>query len=237
MLEPTDYDMIAARYAAKIDERPLNALYERPTTLGLLPAVSGKDVLDAGCGHGWYADWLLRHGARVTAVDRSARMVALANERLSGRARVIQADLTDLRHILEGETFDVVLSSLVLHYVGDLLAAFSEWARVLRPSCALVFSTHHPIHQATILDPGYLHAEVIQEEWGWLGEKMRYYRRPLRDLTEPLANAGFVIERICEPTPSEALKISDPEEFDQLCRVPAFIFVRARKVGRRVLDN
>jgi SAM-dependent methyltransferase len=145
---------------------------------------------------------------------------------------VIQADITDLRHTVEDETSDVVLSSLVLHYVGDLLAVFSEWARVLRPSCLLVFSTHHPIHQATILDPGYLHAEIIQEEWGWLGEKMRYYRRPLRDLTEPLANAGFVIERICEPSPSEALKISDPEEFDQLCRVPAFIFVRARKVGQ-----
>jgi SAM-dependent methyltransferase len=232
MLEPTDYDMIPARYAEKIDERPWNALYERPTTLGLLPAVSGKDVLDAGCGHGWYADWLLRRGARVTAVDRSARMVALASERLSGRARVIRADITDLRHTLEDGTFDVVLSSLVLHYVGDLLAAFSEWARVLRPSCSLVFSTHHPIHQATILDPGYLHTEIIQEEWRWLGENVRYYRRPLRDLTEPLANAGFVIERICEPSPSEALKIRDPEGYDQLCRVPAFIFVRARKVGQ-----
>jgi hypothetical protein len=96
----------------------------------------------------------------------------------------------------------------------------------------LVFSTHHPVHdQVSILDPGYLNAELIEEEWGWLGEKMRHYRRPLRDLTDPLADAGFVIERICEPTPGEELRLKDPKGYDRLCRLPAFIFVRARKAS------
>ena len=52
MAKPTDYDTIAERYAAEIDERPWNALDERPATLALLPDVRGKDLLDAGCGHG-----------------------------------------------------------------------------------------------------------------------------------------------------------------------------------------
>ena len=73
-------------------------------------------------------------------------------------------------------------------------------------------------------------AELIEEEWDWLGEKMRYYQRPLRDLMEPLTAAGFVIERISEPIPSEAFKAKDPKSYDLLCRVPAFIFVRARKL-------
>ncbi|MHB8268430.1 class I SAM-dependent methyltransferase [Bradyrhizobium sp.] len=226
----TDYDTIAERYAADIDDRPWNALYERPATLALLPAVDRLDVLDAGCGHGWYADWLTRHGARVVAVDRSAAMVALAQKRIGHRARVMQGDVSDLRKILADQSFDLVLSSLVLHYAADLRAVFAESARLLRPSGTLVFSTHHPVHdQSSILDPGYLRAELIEEEWGWLGEKMRYYRRPLRDLTEPLSDAGFVIERICEPTPSEELKLQDPKGYDRLCRLPAFIFVRARK--------
>jgi hypothetical protein len=50
MAETTDYDTIAGRYSAKIDERPWNALYERPTTLALLPTVNGLDVLHTGCG-------------------------------------------------------------------------------------------------------------------------------------------------------------------------------------------
>lgn len=230
MPETTDYDTIAERYAADIDERPWNALYERPTTLALLPAVNNMDVMDAGCGHGWYADWLVGHGARVVGVDRSAAMVALAQKRVGGRARIIQGDLSNLRGSLADESFDLVLSSLVLHYAADLSAVFAECARLLRPGGTLVFSTHHPVHdQAGILDPGYLNAELIEEEWGWLGEKMRYYRRPLRDLTDPLADAGFVIERICEPTPSEELRLKDPKGYDRLRRLPAFIFVRARK--------
>jgi SAM-dependent methyltransferase len=229
MVGPTDYDTIASRYAAGVDERSWNALYERPATLALLPDIRSKDILDAGCGPGWYADWLARNGARVVAIDCSPRMVRLADERLHGRARVMQGDV-DLRNLLLSETFDVILSSLVLHYLADLTVTFEEWARLLRPSGILVFSTHHPIHQASLLDPGYLCAELIEEEWAWLGEKMRYYRRPLRDLTEPLTAAGFVIERISEPTPSEALKMKDAKTYDLLCRLPAFIFIRARKL-------
>ncbi len=230
MIGPTDYDAIAERYAAGIDERPWNALYERPATLALLPKVARKDVLDAGCGPGWYADWLARKGAHVVAVDRSAHMVALAGERLRARCRVIQGNVSDLRDVVPDQAFDVILSSLVLHYLADLSQTFIEWARILRPSGTLVFSTHHPVQQGSLLDPGYLRAELIEEEWGWLGEKMRYYRRPLRDLTEPLAAAGFVIERISEPTPSKALQAKDPEGFEQLSRLPAFIFFRARKL-------
>ena len=230
MVGPTDYDTIASCYAAGVDERPWNALYERPATLALLPDVGGKDILDAGCGPGWYADWLARNGARVVAIDRSSRMVRLADERLGGRARVMQDDVSNLRNLLLSKRFDVILSSLVLHYLVDLTETFREWARLLRPSGTLVFSTHHPIHQTTLLDPGYLCTELIEEEWDWLGEKMRYYRRPLRDLTEPLASAGFVIERISEPSPSEALKTKDPDGYELLCRLPAFIFVRARKL-------
>src|ERR1700712_5912495 len=146
--ETTDYDSIAERYAADIDDRPWNALYERPATLALLPAVDKQDVLDAGCGHGWYADWLSRHGARVVAVDRSAAMVALAQKRLKGRARVIQGDVSDLRAILAAQSFDLVLSSLVLHYVADLSSVFAESARLLRPGGILVFSTLHPVHDS-----------------------------------------------------------------------------------------
>jgi SAM-dependent methyltransferase len=132
MVGPTDYDTIAARYAAKRDERPWNAHYERPATLALPPNVSGKDVLDAGCGPGWYADWLARNGARVVAIDCSPRMVTLADERLGGRVRVMQGDISNLRNLLLNATFDVVLSSLVLHYLADLSEAFLEWARLLR---------------------------------------------------------------------------------------------------------
>jgi hypothetical protein len=52
--------------------------------------------------------------------------------------------------------------------------------------------TIHLVHdQISILDPGYLHAQLIEEEWGWLEEKMHYYRRPLRDITAPVCNENL----------------------------------------------
>jgi SAM-dependent methyltransferase len=229
MLEPTDYEAIADRFAAGIDQQPWNVLYERPATLELLPCVGGKDVLDAGCGSGWYADWLVRHGAQVVAVDRSARMAELTTARLAGRGRAIRGDLSDLREFPDA-SFDLILSSLVLHYVKDLAKTFREWGRLLRSGGRLVFSTHHPAHDGkSLFNPGYLIEEIIEEKWGWLGEHMRYYRRPLSNLTEPMAVAGFVIERIVEPRPSEKLRSADPKGYERLSRLPAFLFVRARK--------
>jgi SAM-dependent methyltransferase len=238
MLEPTDYEAIADRFAAGIDQQPWNVLYERPTTLELLPGVTGKDVLDAGCGSGWYADWLVRHGAQVVAVDRSARMVELTAARLAGRGRAIRGDLSDLGELPDA-SFDLILSSLVLHYVEDLAKTFREWGRLLRSGGRLVFSTHHPTHDPkSLFNPGYLSEEIIEEKWGWLGEQMRYYRRPLSNLTEPMAGAGFVIERITEPRPSEKLQSADPAGYDRLSRLPAFLFVRARKdVPSQIGDN
>jgi SAM-dependent methyltransferase len=229
MPEPTDYEAIADRYAAEIDQRPWNALYERPAMLELLPSVTGKDVLDAGCGPGWYTDWLVRHDARVVAVDRSARMVELTSARLAGRARGIRGDLSDLKELQDG-TFDLILSSLVLHYIDDLPKTFREWGRLLRSGGRIVFSTHHPTHdQKSLFNPGYLIEELIEEKWGWLAVQMRYYRRPLSSLTEPMAAAGFVIERIVEPRPSEELRSADAQGYEQLSRLPAFLLVRARK--------
>src|SRR5258708_14876378 len=84
----TDYDSMADAYAAGVDARPWNAHYERPRMLAALPPVEGRDVLDAGCGPGFYADWLASRGARAGARDPSRRMADNAKGRLVGRLPV-----------------------------------------------------------------------------------------------------------------------------------------------------
>jgi SAM-dependent methyltransferase len=227
--DPTDYDAIADHYAAGIDARAWNALYERPATLALLPDVRGRDVLDAGCGHGWYAEQLVGRGARVTAFDRSARMVEHARRRLGDRARVFHAP-SDRIAALADAGFDLVLSALVVHYVADLDALFGEWARLLRPGGRAVLSTHHPMmHAERLVDPGYRVTEMMAERWGWLDATMRYYRRPISAITEALAGAGFVIERLVEPMPLPDMRKSEPSDYARLERMPAFVHIRARK--------
>src|SRR5262245_24979906 len=89
-----NYEQFADRYAARVETKAHNAYYERPATLSLLPDVKGLRVLDAGCGPGIYAEWLVDHGASVVAIDVTPRMVELTRERVSSRADVRQADLT-----------------------------------------------------------------------------------------------------------------------------------------------
>ena len=74
-----DYGDIADAYAARVDSRPHNALYERPAMLDLLPPLPGTRVLDAGCGPGWYAAELASRGALVTAIDASAAMIGVTS--------------------------------------------------------------------------------------------------------------------------------------------------------------
>lgn len=80
------YDRLAAVWSATTDEGPFNGLLERPALRSLIPADQhGAAVLDAGCGSGAQARWLLDQGADVTGIDVSRRMIEQASRRCGGR--------------------------------------------------------------------------------------------------------------------------------------------------------
>ncbi len=94
-------------------------------------------VLEVGCGWGELAAWIGREtGARVTAVDLSPRMVALAVE--AG----VAAEVADVQELpFEDGSFDVAVAAWMLYHVPDRDRAVSELARVLRPGGRLVAAT------------------------------------------------------------------------------------------------
>ena len=113
------YEKLADSYSARAPTKPHNAYYERPATMGLLGDVAGRRVLDAGCGPGVYAEELLARGAEVTGLDASERMIELARERLRGRAEVRRANLEEPLPWLANDSFDLVVSTLVMDCVED----------------------------------------------------------------------------------------------------------------------
>ncbi|HEX9743905.1 MAG TPA: methyltransferase domain-containing protein [bacterium] len=73
------WNTIADRYASMIDRKAHNAFYDKPANFSLLPDISGKKVLDAGCGPGAYAEKLLELGAEVTCIDSSTKTRTITN--------------------------------------------------------------------------------------------------------------------------------------------------------------
>lgn len=95
----------------------------------------GREVLEIGCGSGDIAENLSRSNpdAVITATDLDPVMVEAATRRLSGRpgVAVVTADATDLP--FADDSFDSVVSCLMLHHVIEWETAVAEIARVLRP--------------------------------------------------------------------------------------------------------
>lgn len=226
----TCYDGKARAYAESVDTKPWNAYYERPAVTSLLPKLSQAHVLDAGCGSGWYAEYLLNHGASVTAIDFNADFVSLTQTRVCNRARVLQADLSRrLKFAGDGE-YDLVVCPLVMHYFKDWQPVFQEFHRVLKADGILVFSTHHPFMDWKYFKTeNYYAVDLLEDDWGF--GKMNFYRRPLTVMSHDLDAAGFVIERLLEPQPTEDFRRVNPKEHDRLTKNPQFLVIRARKRG------
>lgn len=222
------YSGIAGAYAARVDAQPTNAHYERPAMLSLLPPLAGLEVLDVGCGSGWYAETMIAAGARVTSFDLNPEFVSLARARLGDRGQVHRADLAEPLGFAATGAFDLVVAPLVLHYLEDWRRPFAEFARVLRPGGRLVFSTHHPFMDWRTFDlPDYFATVAVEDEWD-IG-KVRFWRRPLTRIVDDLGATGFVVERLVEPQPQPAMATADPERHARLMTQPWFLLIRARR--------
>lgn len=224
------YEQLADSFAAKVDTKPHNAYYERPATLSLLPDVAGMHVLDVGCGPGAYAEWLLKHGATVTAIDASPAMIAHTQQRTGGRAQSRIADVSAPLDFLADASVDLVLCPLVLEYVADWAPVMREFRRVLVPGGLLVVSVTHPFADYTYFKSRrYFDVELVSAEWTGFGGRVRVpsYRRSLQDTLTPFMAAGFQLTRVLEPLPTEAFREADPRHYEELMQFPAFLCISA----------
>jgi len=112
---------------------------EQALLLELLGPLTGRMLLDVGCGDGALAAVLARGGARVTGLDADPAMVVAARQRAKREA----VPLT----VVEGkgealpfhpDTFDVTLAVTSLCFTRDATQAIAEMARVLKPDGRLL---------------------------------------------------------------------------------------------------
>jgi SAM-dependent methyltransferase len=220
----------ASTYAGFSDKNPVNRDYDRPNILRLAGDIEGKRVLELGCAAGGLTTHLVQRGAHVTAVDAEPQMIELARQRLNTRARFEVADLANPPlNIVPASSIDIVVASLVLHYVKDWTPLFQDLSRCLVPGGALVFSLHHPITGWLLSErTDYHRIELVSETWDWDGLQVtaKSYRRPLCSIFKELRNAHFAIDIVDEPR-IQATHDIKPDMLHALNTQPFFLYVRA----------
>jgi ubiquinone/menaquinone biosynthesis C-methylase UbiE len=195
------YDRWAEHYDS--DGNPL-LLLEEPEIARHLGDVRGLAVADIGCGTGRHALALAAAGARVTAVDFSAGMLARARAKPGAeRVEFIEHDLA-ARLPLAERAFDRVLCCLVVDHIADLASFFAELGRICAPDGGIVVSVMHPAlmlkgTQARFHDPV-------------TGEEVRPASVPnlLSDYVMGALRAGLRITAMTEHSVDEALVARAP---------------------------
>ena len=104
--------------------------FEKQYFTGILGDLSGKKVLDIGCGSGRITRKLLDKGADLVAADISEEMLKRLKKKFRNLT-TIKADIEDLP--FEDNSFDVVVATFVIVHLKDLQKAFDEVYRVLKP--------------------------------------------------------------------------------------------------------
>jgi ubiquinone/menaquinone biosynthesis C-methylase UbiE len=217
------FDAFAEDYLEHAQDSAYNAHYDRPAVVAMVGPVAGLRILDVGCGPGLYAGELVARGARkVLGIDASAEMVRLASERVTGPVEFRTHDVSESLDWLDDGSFDLAIMALVIHHLEDRRSALREINRVLRSGGRLVVSTHHPTSDWIRLGGSYFTVEQVTERWsrGWL---VSYWRQPLEATCAEFTDAGFLIEAVREPTPSEAFRRRDPDAAERLSNEPGFI--------------
>lgn len=212
---------------------------EWPSLRALLPALRGAEVLDLGCGFGWFSRFAREQGAkRVLGLEISENMLARAREMTADAA--IEYRRADLETAgLPEAAFDLAFSSLALHYIVDLQGLLARIARALMPGGALVLSMEHPIFMAPSepewmevegrqvwpLD-GYFHEGERIKEWFVPGVAMRH--RTMGTLLNTIIAAGLTLTHVEDWRPTEAQIAAEPVLAKELER-PIFLLLAARK--------
>jgi SAM-dependent methyltransferase len=218
----------------------LDGAPEWPALRALLPDLRERSVLDLGCGFGWFCRWARQQSAaQVLGIDVSEKMLARARAATADPAiTYTKADMEDLE--LAANSFDVVYSSLALHYVENLSGLMSQTRRSLVPGGVLVFSVEHPIFTAPSRPNWSLNAaggkiwpvdgylDEGPRSTDWLAKGVIKQHRTLANYLNLLIAVGFVISHVEEWGPTEEQIAAQPSWADERQRPPFLIVAAVR---------
>ncbi|UQZ87588.1 Malonyl-[acyl-carrier protein] O-methyltransferase [Paenibacillus konkukensis] len=227
----------------------LDAAGEWSTFRALIPDLRDKRVLDLGCGFGWHCRYAREHQARsVVGVDLSENMLE--------RARTMTDDphIEYRRLAIEdidfgaGE-FDVVISSLALHYVQDFDNICRKIYHCLAAGGSFVLSVEHPIFTALAAQDWYYGQQGEKLHWPvddyhkegprqarFLEDDVIKYHRTVTSYINTLIESGFQITKLSELQPTQEMLDQNPAWQEEVRR-PMFLLIAVVKNPSESVSN
>lgn len=194
---------------------PAEELSLRPVNLETVGDVSGKKILDLGCGNGRYSIIFAKMGAKVIGIDISPHQLEIA-KRVNSHPNInyVQGDVSDLSDIKSG-TIDLVFMNLVIpdiNQVSKIDKLFSEVVRVIKRNGIFIFSILHPLYLSPEQDASDKSINFKKENYfkegslyraqaiTYRGNKMIFNEThfSINFISELLAKNGFWIKRLWE---------------------------------------
>jgi ubiquinone/menaquinone biosynthesis C-methylase UbiE len=236
------WENVADDWVRHADTNDYRNYFLLPLTMQMLGDVGGRAALDLGCGEGGYSRELARRGARVTAVDGSARLIEVARERTLAEGLRFDYICTNANALdsIAAASFDLIVASMSLMDVEDYGGAVREAHRVLRSGGELLMSVTHPCFSAPVSEwvrddtghPQFFAIDRYFERTQWEDFIARGFRapvvrrhRPLEDYIGVLLQAGFELCEFREPR-ATADDVKKSARFEHLTRIPYFLFMR-----------
>jgi SAM-dependent methyltransferase len=174
--------------------------------LGALPPVDGKDIIELGCGTGYFGAWLRRAGARrVVGVDVTPAQLATARRceaEFNLGMEFVEASAEDVP--LPDVSFDLAVSEYGASIWCEPRAWIGEAARLLRPGGELVFLRNSTVAMLCMPDTGPVtttlqrpHCDLARIEWGEDDPGVQFHPAP-GELLRILRVNGFSVSDIIE---------------------------------------
>ena len=214
-----------------------------PALLAASEPLRGLQVLDLGCGQGYFSRELARRGAHVDAVDTSGELLALAAEHETRRPLGIRYHHLSAAAIAErwpDGHFDVVTACMSVQDMADVPAVLGAASVVLRPLGRMVFSVPHPAtdmpYREWARDGSGRKLSLQLDRYFESGSTVCHWNMPrltahwstpcwrytLSEWTDFLIQAGFVIDGLLEPRPTLEQVKANPR-LDDCHRMPYFL--------------